>query len=76
MTAETTFNRNWAGHRFVTRDGKRTVVIVREVSEFRGERMFRIRTINYPERPDLIGRESTISASGLTRTYVPIEMED
>ncbi len=67
--------RDWSGHRFVARDRTRTVVITGEVSEFRGERMFRVRTIGYPERPDLLGRESTISATTLTRKYTPIEWE-
>lgn len=62
----------WTGRRFRTRDtrdGDRTVEIVGEATEFRGERMLIARNVTYSMRPDLVGRETQVSASGLRRRY-------
>ncbi|MEV8177212.1 hypothetical protein AB0O99_04090 [Cellulosimicrobium funkei] len=63
---------DWTGRRFRTRDardGDRTVEIVREVSGLRDDRVFVVRNVTYTKRPDLVGRESQVSAAGLRRRY-------
>ncbi|MBF6358121.1 hypothetical protein IU449_26860 [Nocardia higoensis] len=58
------------GSEWVSRDGKRALFVLREVSEFRGDRMFMVRGTRGS------GRERMISYPGLLKKYTRITEEN
>ncbi|WP_280389504.1 hypothetical protein [Nocardia wallacei] len=57
------------GSKWMSRDEKRSLIVLREASPFRGERMFLVRGVES-------GRERLLSYSGLMRKYWRIVNEE
>lgn len=62
------------GDLWITKDGKRTIVIQGEGAQFRGERMFLVRTVsNKHTQYGRLGGSRLLSMSGLLRKYQRVE---
>ena len=60
----------YEGTRWVTKDGTRTILIDSEVSRWRGDRMFLVRTVaNKHTQSGRLGGSRQLSLPGLLRKY-------